>query len=345
MSNRRWTQRGVLAALAAAGTLLAGELALRLARFSAPVQPITIVGRGGRVRAKDSRGIIPDAELQYRFNPGAKWRDRLVNSLGFLGRDTTAHKPPGTIRVICMGDSCSAQGNPPYADFLHERLTHAPPTPQPWEAFNMAVHGYSTEQGLRLFRRQTRHLQPDYVTLYYGWNDHWRGDTTDRLKLARRAGPLVGRIRKALNRSRLYQFIVSRRYVRQTPDRDRYVLRVPPEEYRQNLRMFVSEIRAIGAVPILITAPRAHELTRLLVINRQVVDLEDAYRLHDEYVEITRAVARETGAALLDLAALFQDAPELFSDDGIHLTREGRHRVAEELHRLLTKLNAGHSPG
>lgn len=342
----RWlTKRVALAGLAVVGVLVGAELALRLARFSAPVQPITIAGRKGPSK-RDTRGIIPDAELQFRFNPGAEWRGRRVNQLGFLGREVASNKPPGSVRVICMGDSCTAQGNPPYADFLHERLTNSPPTAQPWEAFNMAVHGYTTEQGLRLFRRQTRHLRPDYVTLYFGWNDHWRAPVTDRLRLARRAGPIWGRIRKTLNHSRLYQFVVSRSYVRVRPDADNYVLRVPPEEYRQNLVQFIAEIRAAGAVPILIVAPRASELTRLLVQNRQVSRMEDAYRLHDEYAEITRTVAREREVPLLDLARTFREEPDSkwYSEDGIHLTREGRKRVAEELYRLLAGLSATRSP-
>jgi len=266
--------------------------------------------------------------------------------MGFLGREVESNKAPGTVRVICMGDSCTATGNPPYSDFLHELLTGSPPTPQPWEAFNMAVHGYSTEHGLRLFRRRTRHLQPDYVTLYYGWNDHWRDDLTDRLKLARRAGPVWGRVQKLLNRSRLYQFVVSRAAVRQEPDADHYVLRVPPEEYRQNLESFIAEIRAAGAVPILLTAPRAAVLTPILVAHRQVARIEDAYRLHDEYGEITREVARETGAPLLDLARIFEAERQtvLFSDDGIHQNKDGRRRIAAEIYKLLVDLNATRSP-
>lgn len=336
-------QRAALAAGSFLFVAMAAEAGLRALRFSAPVQPITIVGRDGRAHPDDDRGMIPDPELQVRFNPGAEWRGRRVNQIGFLGREVDPKKAPGAIRVICMGDSCTASGIPPYSDMLHELLSESPPTPQPWEAFNMAVHGYSTEHGLRLFRRQTRDLAPDYVTFFYGWNDHWRAHTTDRLRLARRVGPVRGRIQRVLNRSRLYQFMVSRTRPLPELDEDRFVLRVPHEEYRRNLAALVAETRAIGAVPILITAPRASRLTTLLVTNRQVARIEDAIRLHDEYVEITREAARRMGVPLLDLARMFEEeaADHLFSDDGIHHVREGRVRIAEEIHRLLTRLAAG----
>lgn len=332
-------KKGLLAGLAAGGFLAGAELALRALRFSAPVQSIVITGRDGR-HEDDSRALIPDRELQYRLNPGAMWRDRKVNSLGFLGREVESNKAPGSVRVICMGDSCTAQGNPPYADFLNELLVAAPPTPQPWESFNMAVHGYSSEHGLKLFRLRGKGFAPDYVTLYFGWNDHWRSSRTDRMKMAAGAGPIWGWFRKQLNRSRLYQFVISRAVTRQTPDADNYILRVPPEDYRANLKAFVKEIRSIGAVPILITAPRASVLTPLLVHNRQVARIEDAYQRHDEYCEITRQVAEETGAPLLDLEKMFREEglDALFSDDGIHLVKDGRRRIAAEIYNTLKEL-------
>lgn len=51
-----------------------------------------------------------------------------------------------------MGDSCTAQGRPPYSDILHELLQRAPPTPETWEALNTGVYGYSSMQGLRQYQ-------------------------------------------------------------------------------------------------------------------------------------------------------------------------------------------------
>ena len=55
----------------------------------------------------------------------------------------------------------------------NERLAANPPTSQPWEAFNMAVYGYSALEGLKLFQTRGQQLAADVVTIYYGWNDHW----------------------------------------------------------------------------------------------------------------------------------------------------------------------------
>ena len=149
-------------------------------------------------------------------------------------------------------------------------------------------------RGCALFQRRAAKLEPDYVTVYFGWNDHWRTFRPDhmrmKVKMPRWKGTLIQKLRK----KKFFQYLSNLRTPRQklTQDEDDYYLRVPQEYYRQNLVSFVREIRALKAIPILITAPRAEVLTKSLVTNRQVATLEDAYRLHDEYVEITRAVAR-----------------------------------------------------
>jgi len=298
-------------------------------------------GGPGKPRSK-SRAIVPDWELLHRFNPGAMFNGRPVNSMGFLDREVDPEKVEGTIRVICMGDSVTGQGPPPYSGFLHERLQAEPPGNDRWEAFNMGVHGYSTAQGLRLFQRRAAKLEPDYVTLYFGWNDHWRTSRPDHMRMKVKMSPWKGALIMKLRKKKFFQYLSNLRTPKQklTQDEDDYYLRVPQEYYRQNLVSFVREIRALEATPILIAAPRAEVLTASLVTNRQVASLDDAYRLHDEYVDITRAVAHELDVPLLDLAAILGDpeSAELFSRDGIHFNSDGLERIADEIYSLLEEL-------
>jgi len=105
--------------LAAGLVLIGGELALRIMGFSAELQPI-VVGSDGTSEPDDILGIVADPELRYRFKPGAMWRGRPINSLGFLGREVEPRKAKGAVHFICMGDSCTATGSPPYADRLYD---------------------------------------------------------------------------------------------------------------------------------------------------------------------------------------------------------------------------------
>ncbi len=330
-----------LAAAAVFVFFLGLEQVLQWVGYEKVLAPMVIAGRE-KDDFPDDKGLIPDAELRWRFNPGAEFRGRRVNRLGFLDREVDPVKPPGSIRVICMGDSVSGQGVPPYSGYLNAKLTNDPPTPQPWESFNMGVHGYSSVQGLRLFETQGRPLQPDIVTLYYGWNDHWLGDRPDSKIMAVSGNRFERRLYRVLERKRFGQLLIHTLHPERTyaAHVEELECRVPADEYRRTLEQFVDEIRAAGAVPVLITAPRAEALPKLLVRNGQARSVEEAVRLHDEYVEITREVARQRNVSLLDLRKKFSapDVAPLFQDDGIHFHKTGLVRIAGELDAHLREL-------
>jgi lysophospholipase L1-like esterase len=261
-------------------------------------------------------------------------------------------KKAGALRVICLGDSCTADGGPPYSGCLHEMLTNAPPTDREWEAFNMAVYGYSSVHGLKVFRKKGKQLQPDYVTLFFGWNDHWLcGYRPDSANLSIELNPLAAKAYEKLKKKRiaqlLFQLMTRGRHMAlpklkgQLPSDIEDYLRVPKVEYRQVLTLLATEIRAAGATPIFITAPRSKQLTHLLVANGQAKSLEEVARLHDEYCEITREVAKATDSPLLDLRSIFVDDEEnswLFNKDGIHFTQQGLWRVGEELYKTIFRV-------
>jgi len=321
------------------------EQVLELLDFEAKLPPIVIRGSEGEEEPR-AKGVIPDPELRWKYNPGVDVHGKVVNSLGFRDREVDPAKTPGTVRVICMGGSCTAHGKVPYSEYVHRLLTNAPPTAEQWEAFNMAVTGYSSVQGLRLFQRSTKQLEPDIVTLYYGWNDHWLGGSVpDSNRMALAMNPFFSTVFEILRKKRFGQFLV---YLA-TPGQNIAVttlggcLRVPQDQYRATLTRFVAEIRSIGAVPVVITAPRYHRLTKALVRNGQGNSLEEIIALHDEYVDITREVARDTDTHLLDLVAIFaeEDMTGYYKGDGIHHDKKGRKRVAEELHNKLREIAAG----
>jgi lysophospholipase L1-like esterase len=288
---------------------------------------------GAPVRADGA--MVHDPHLLWRFQPGATFNGRVVNELGFLGRAATALPEPGTRRVICMGDSCTAQGLPPYSDLLHDALADRPPGGHRWESFNTGVHGYSVLQGLALFRKRLAALQPDVVTLYFGWNGHWLADEHDHVTLARHSSPMLTALKAGIARKRLATALRSKR---EAPTAKR-VLRVPPERYSAALTELVAEIRAVGALPVILTAPRADRISGRLVHQGHAASVDEAHRLHDDYAERTRDVAGRAGVPLLDLAREFDaaDRNDLFSDDGIHLTDTGRQLVADRLHAVLTR--------
>ncbi len=319
---------------------LAVEQGLQFLHYEKEVAPIIVAGKDKQFPA--DHGLIPDEQLRWKFNPGAEFLGRKINRLGFLDREVNPIKSPGTIRVICMGDSVTGQGLPPYSGFLNDRLTNAPPTAEPWEAFNMGVHGYSSMQGLRLFQLQGKALKPDVVTLYFGWNDHWLSNLPDSRRMNIRLSPFHFAVYNILRHKRFGQFLINTFASEHILhyESTNTVIRVPPDDYVRTLNRFIAEIRSAGAVPILITAPRAATLTPILAKNGQANSTEEAIELHDQYAELTRAVAVSNQVPLLDLYAKLSSTNEaaLFQDDGIHFQRAGRIRIADEIYTQLCEL-------
>ncbi len=331
----------------------AAETLLVWTQFDAALPPIVFQGQNTAGGIKVPK-TTPDAALMYRLTPGTYFQGRLINSLGFREREVDLKKSPDMMRVICMGDSITGQGRPGYSQYLHERLTNAPPTAQPWEAFNIGVHGYSALQGLRQFQILGRQMDPDIVTIYFGWNDHWLSAEADRQKMGLEMRPLAGRVFEVLRKKRFFRFFIWAmgpvQHLARREQGENRVLRVPPAAYRAAMTTLVREIRAAGAIPIIITAPR-RSLTKAVVYKQYVISIDAGNRLHDQYVDITREVARDTQAELLDLAMLLagQECDAYFAPDGIHFdayvheghmasdppTQPGLMRIAEEIDKKV----------
>ena len=316
------------------------EFTLMVIRFEIPMVPVVFTVKSGEGVTKSTDGH-QDPELLWKLTPGETYYEMPINSLGFRDREVSRQKAAGTVRIICMGDSCTAHGFPPYSQLLNTILASSPPTGSAWESFNMAVYGYSAIQGLRLFQLQGKALQPDIVTLYFGWNDHWLNDRTDAANMAIRMSSVSGHLYELLKKKRLFMLLVKlgnrkRHFGRITRGP---VPRVPPDEYRTALAHFVLEIRSVGATPLLITAPRRDANT--FKGENDFMGLKvDFNTVHDQYAEITRAVATQFDADLLDLHAMYQsrEFDGLFNEDGIHLNQAGLQDAAAEIDRKLRSM-------
>jgi lysophospholipase L1-like esterase len=317
------------------------EQCLKLVGYEAHVPPIVIVGQ--KESDAQSDGLyVDDPRLLFRFRPGAEFNGRTVNRMGFLDREVDPVKKPGTMRVICMGDSVTGQGIPPYSGHLNSKLADEPPDAGRWESFNMAVHGYTSVQGLRLFELQARDLNPDVVVIMYGWNDHWLSPLPDSNRMAREMSPGRATLYRILRMKRFGQLLLSISSQRNmVQKKDESGVRVPAKEYRQTLLQFIAEVRAAGATPILMTAPRAATLSRALVHRKQTPSVEEAIRAHDEYNDIARSVAKDTETPLIDLARKLSgdEYAGLFSGDGIHFNSPtGIVLIADAVYEKLGEL-------
>jgi lysophospholipase L1-like esterase len=124
-------------------------------------------------------------------------RDARINAHGFRGAEIEPSKPPGTIRIVCMGDSGTfgvqsfvneAEPSNPifravdnYPEELARRLERE--NFEHVEVINAGVIGHSTSHGLRLLILRVLELDPDIVTVRYGANDSLRSWAPQRRTL------------------------------------------------------------------------------------------------------------------------------------------------------------------
>ena len=119
---------------------------------------------------------IPDRDAGFRLRPdlpsaSLRHEDERVNSLGFRDREHSIEKPPGTCRILGIGDSF-VYGDVRLKDnFL--RVTESELTDRlsgRWpsvEMVMMGLGGYSPENALGVLRSGALDLAPDLVTLNF----------------------------------------------------------------------------------------------------------------------------------------------------------------------------------
>lgn len=334
-----WLDRALVKRVCLAVTMpfvlvLCFELALSIIKFEHETPPIVFETKDNEADAGSSR-VLTDPVLLYKFNPGTRYNQVTINRLGYREREIDPVKKENTVRIICLGDSVTAQGRPGYSTILHEKLQERPPDPtRSWEAFNMGVYGYTARQGFQVFMDQARQLKPDYITIYYGMNDRNLHEKTDRERMAKRVSGLSGRIINNFHDRRLGKFLIAAGQKLQKAGYrspvSKKVLRVPPDDYAFMLKSFVEEARRIDCKPILITAAR-RDFSALSVAKGNADSREEILRLHDEYNDIVRRVGQETGAIVLDLAAMLKPAEfdRFFASDGIHFDSYTSEHIAK----------------
>jgi len=131
-------------------------------------------------RFTDSQIWVCDPSLHFKLNREMRPTGEALNSEGFRGGEWGA-KPPGVFRILALGDSCTfgliARENfgfvkQPYPLKL-QRLVERRIGEDRVEVLNAGVPGYNSFHGVLLLRTRLRDLDPDLITVRYGWNDQF----------------------------------------------------------------------------------------------------------------------------------------------------------------------------
>jgi lysophospholipase L1-like esterase len=308
------------------GFLLAltiAEIGLRAADISYTVYPTRF-----QFGWPDSKTLDTD----FVLDPVIQWKPKEY--------DQTLHEWQNKhIDIIHLGDSCTQLSN--YRGELL-RLMHERQPQKPFANLKLGVAGWSSWQGLQQLQRDIIPLKPRYITIYFGWNDHWLSYGIEDKNMNFSASRFT--LYRSLQHLRVFQFFsfFYNRFLQQESSTER-PLRVSPEDYRNNLRAMIKIARENSITPILITAPSTHRTGHepAYLQGRFLNNIQQLIPLHNQYTDIVRDVAKQDGVLLLDLQKQMDAIPytalrdKYMKGDGIHWQPAGGTAVAESLYQLI----------
>ncbi len=260
-----------------------------------------------------------------------------TNAQGLRYDHAVGRKARGAFRIVCVGDSVTfgyrvprvylrrPREDPewlPYPALLERWLRAANPA-RGIEVVPLATPGYSSHQGLAWLRREIGRLDPDVVTVCFGWNDidlRARSDAqsmkTEGLTVTARR--IVSQSQALMHASR---WLRSKR-ARGEPMPDT-VRRVSSERFVDNELEMSRLAREHRAAAVLIGP-----VYRDRVAHPPEGDVIGAYR------DALRAAAREAGIPYLEVRDLTESAypgnARLF-EEHIHPNHRGHRLLAEAL--------------
>ena len=258
-------KQAVFAAIIVLAVLGLFEGAARLAEAILAPEP-QAVGRGWQAEFFGSLfdWHEPDPDVLWRFKAGLDNPLIKTGADHLLGGDLPRPKPPRTYRLLLLGDSSPVglglasrrQAFGEIARYLLDRQFAGQKTA---ELINAAVPGYTSEQIVRWLAERGWDYRPDIVVLYCGNNDaSISGTVTDRELLEHQK---LGRMRTGLSHLALYRvmraaFLGLAREPAAPPGESVAGLkvRVPPEQYENNLRN-IADLCRRHRTPLIILKP------------------------------------------------------------------------------------------
>jgi lysophospholipase L1-like esterase len=290
-----------------------------------------------------------DPRLGWRLKPNLEqvmWDFTLVstNAQGLRHPRPLGRKPRGARRIVCLGDSVTfgfrvpvvfpehplaySRDALPYPMLLERALRAANPGRDP-EVVDMAVPGYSSHQGLAWLRRDLALLEPDLVTLCFGWNDICLRPPPDAEALPQ--GALDIGSRSLLARSqlllRLSLWLRHARPPAAAPPEAAVPPRVALDDYVANVLQMAEEARRHGAAVVVI-GPVYRDAVSSPAEASRMTSYRDALRVAAgaqglPYLEVPELTERGAPAN----AALFGEL--------IHPNDQGHRLLAQRLLRFL----------
>ncbi|HOW58490.1 MAG TPA: GDSL-type esterase/lipase family protein [Candidatus Omnitrophota bacterium] len=324
--------------------LIAGEVFLRFSNFRYSDTPLLMLSKPETIAnssfTKRKINLIKDKYQLWVSLPTFEQR---------YGAEK--NKPPKVKRIITLGCSCTqacAYTTRSYPDHMEEILNAK--FPFGFRVINAGEGSYTSFQGLQRLKREIVSYEPDILTVFFGWNDHWAAMTPDHLVKVK-ANWQIDLI-NFLEKFRVYQAYhwliaqIKAKILKKERQEIRGNYRVPPEKYEKNLNDIINICLSNKIQPVLITAP--FDAAQIRSSQNFPFSREALLETHHTYNEIVRKVGMARGVVVIDLEVFFlQVEPQrlsLYFSDGIHFTPRGCKLVAELIVQRMQELSVIQNP-
>ena len=270
------------------------------------------------------------------------------NSLGFRTGEISRKKPPDVYRIFFLGDSATfgwgVNAGDRFSDLLVNRL-NAVQKKIRFQAVNLGIPGYSSNNGLAVFEHFVREYSPDMVVAAFGANDGRM--VPRRVKALLRQKPFFAGLKDFLGNFKTYRLMRKillslvnpyDRLIRKKSAQDPKVPLVTPGEFSENLETIIKKGKETGFETVLLglCCPIDYLAKMSAVARRENVFMMDGMYVLLKNLETVqqRPDYREQLAALEDLygeSVLRKNRILMVTNDSCHPNVIGHRLIAETL--------------
>jgi lysophospholipase L1-like esterase len=302
--------------------LFIAEVTLRIIGYQYCPLKLEMLGKPVDGLPADWREYHSREDSLVTFDSNLIWRSRknfkIFNGQGFRGPEIQAFKRPKDYCVFTLGDSntIGPPNEPAWPDYLASLLKERN---QNIKVINAGVWGYSSYQGLVLFREILRY-QPDMILISFGSNDAHPVTVSDKDYMSYKE--YFQLLNSNFRISQLLSSLQDRVIVKNN-EKNILTHRVSLEDYQKNLREFIAIAKKKGIQVIFLTRPYVESLP---------LSNKTYWRNYGaQYNEVVQNVAAEQVVPLVDIFTYFNGKDEYFlTNDDCHFNDEGR-RVAAQI--------------
>lgn len=292
-----------------------------------------------------------DDDMEIRYNTEdflLLWRPRpnyddgtiKINSAGFRGAEYPARKDSSVLRILCLGDSSTfgweSSASRIYPYLLENKLNAERASSHlKFEVINAGATGYTSAQGLALYKHVGVRYRPDIVTFYFGSNDPVKRFYMSDKQIMREDLPvwyrsLINNYLLRFDSYRLFRKLILTLRHGNEKKAGESVPRVSLRDFRNNIIELNRLCQQRGAVLVLISPPLCEKMSRAWSRTQDVL----------AYKKTLEDVANQYEVPLLkvpDMSEQSEKPNEQYFQNTMHPSDLGHERIALFLYDFLTQ--------